>query len=294
MIFSWVRDHAAEFKVKRMCQLLKVSRSGYYDWRDRAPGSRQLRHQRLAEQVRSVHAKSRRTYGSPRIAVELRDQAVKVCRNTVATLMREEGIKARKKRRFLPKTTDSTHTHPIAPNLLGRRFDAGTSDQALARTPNQVWVCDLTYVPTRQGWLYLWAVLDLFSRKIVGWAITDHLRAQGGVDALSMALRHRKPPRQLMHHSDRGSQYACGDYRDLLTAHGMTASMSRSGNCYDNAVMESFFSTIKTELANQEDYATHPQARSSLFEWIEVFYNRQRRHSSLNYLSPEAFEAQII
>ena len=179
MIFAWVRDHAAEFTVKRMCQLLKVSRSGYYDWRDRPPGPRQLRHRAPAEQVRAVHAGSRRTYGSPRIAVELKDQAVKVCRNTVATLMREEGIKARKKRRFVPKTTDSTHQHPIAPNLLDRRFDAGTSDQALARAANQVWVCDLTYVPTGQGWLYLWAVLDLYSRKIVGWAITDHLRRKG-------------------------------------------------------------------------------------------------------------------
>jgi transposase InsO family protein len=294
VIFAWIGDHAAEFTVKRMCQLLKVSRNGYYDWRDRPPGSRRLRHRMLAERVRAVYAQSRRTYGSPRIAVELKDQAVKVCRNTVATLMREEGIKARKKRRFVPKTTDSTHPHPIAPNLLDRRFDAGTSDQALARAPNQVWVCDLTYVPTRQGWLYLWAVLDLFSRKIVGWAITGHMRTQGGVDALSMALRHRKPPEQLMHHSDRGSQYACGDYRDLLAKHGLTASMSRPGNCYDNAVMESFFSTIKTELVNHENYATHQQARSSIFEWIEAFYNRQRRHSSLNYLSPEAFEAQII
>jgi putative transposase len=277
-----------------MCQLLKVSRSGYYDWRDRPPGSRQLRHQRLAEQVRAVHAQSRGAYGSPRIVVELKDRAVDVCRNTVARLMREEGIKARKKRWFVPRTTDSTHPHPIAPNLLDRRFDAGTSEQALAKAPNQVWVCDLTYVWTRQGWLYLWAVLDLFSRKVVGWAITDHMRAQGGVDALSMALRHRRPARQLLHHSDRGSQYACGDYRDLLTEHGMTASMSRSGNCYDNAAMESFFSTIKTELVNPQDYATHQQARSSIFEWIEVFYNRQRRHSSLNYLSPEAFETQII
>jgi putative transposase len=277
-----------------MCQLLKVSRSGYYDWRDRPPGSRQLRHQRLAEQVRAVHAQSRGAYGSPRIVVELKDRAVDVCRNTVAKLMREEGIKARKKRWFVPRTTDSTHPHPIAPNLLDRRFDAGTSEQALAKAPNQVWVCDLTYVWTRQGWLYLWVVLDLFSRKVVGWAITDHMRAEGGVDALSMALRHRRPARQLLHHSDRGSQYACGDYRDLLTEHGMTASMSRSGNCYDNAAMESFFSTIKTELVNPQDYATHQQARSSIFEWIEVFYNRQRRHSSLNYLSPEAFETQII
>jgi putative transposase len=277
-----------------MCQLLEVSRSGYYDWRDRPPSFRQLRHQLLVEQVRTAHLQSRRTYGSRRVVIELKDQAVDVCQNTVATIMCEEGLKAREKRRFVPKTTDSTHPHPIAANLLDRRFDAGTSDQALAKAPNQVWVCDLTYVSTRQGWLYLWVVLDLFSRKVVGWAMTDPMRAEGGMNALSMALRHRKPAKQLLHHSDRGSQYACGDYQDLLAEHGMTASMSRPGNCYDNAVMESFFSTLKIELAHGEDYANPQQARSSIFEWIEVFYNRQRRHSSLNYLSPEAFEAQII
>ena len=294
MIFAWVRDHATEFKIKRMCQLLKVSRNGYYDWRDRPVSVRVCRHQQLAQQVRAAHKQSRGTYGSPRVAKELKAQAVKICRNTVATIMREEGLFARKKRHFVPKTTDSTHRHPIAPNVLDRRFDAGRSDQAFAKAPNQAWVCDLTYIPTLQGWLYLWVVLDLFSRKVVGWAMTDHMRAEGGIDARSMALRHRKPPGHLLHHSDRGSQYACGEYQSLLNQRGMTASMSRSGNCYDNAVMESFFSTLKTELVDRQKYTDRKQASKSIFEWIEVFYNRQRRHSSIDYLSPEVFEAQII
>jgi putative transposase len=293
MIFGWIRDHASLFTVKRMCQLLKVSRSGYYSWRDRAPSSRRIRHQALAAAVRAAHARSRGVYGSPRIAVELQVQGVRICVNTVAKLMREEGLQARQKRSFVPRTTDCGHEHPIAPNHLNRRFGAGAGEQATARAPNRVWASDLTYLWTDQGWLYLWVVLDLFSRKIVGWSMTEHLRAQGAIDALTMALRRRSPQDSLLHHSDRGSQYACGDYQDLLAKHGITVSMSRSGNCYDNAVVESFFSTLKTELVHQEHYASCQQARSSLFEWIEVFYNRQRRHSSLNYLSPEAFEAQI-
>jgi putative transposase len=292
--FAWIRDHAASLRIKRMCQLLKVSRSGYYAWHDRAPSSRRLRHEMLARQVRQAHMQSHRTYGSPRVAVELQAQGVSVCVNTVAKLMREEGLKARKKRRFVPRTSDPSHEHPIAPNHLGRRFDAGGGDKSAAPAPNRVWASDLTYLWTEEGWLYLWVVLDLFSRKVVGWAMTGHMRAEGAVDALKMALRQRRPPEKLLHHSDRGRQYACGDYRKLLDKHGMTASMSRAGNCYDNAVVESFFSTLKTELVDQRRYPNADEARSSLFEWIEAFYNRQRRHSSLNYLSPEAFEAQIM
>ena len=294
MKFAWIGDHATGFRVKRMCHLLKVSRSGYYAWRDRPIASRRLRHQMLAAQVRMAHDQSRCTYGSPRIAAELKTRDIAVCRNTVAKLMREEGLKARRKRRFVPRTTDSGHNHPIAPNRLNRRFGTGRDADAVARSPNRVWACDLTYLWTDQGWLYLWVVLDLFSRRIIGWSMTEHLAAQGAVNALTMALRHRKPRKNLLHHSDRGSQYAGELYQDLLAEHGITPSMSRSGNCYDNAVVESFFSTLKTELASQEHYLNINQARNSLFEWIEVFYNRQRRHSSLNYLSPEAFEAQII
>jgi putative transposase len=291
--FAWIRDHAAEFRVKRMCPLLHVSRSGYYAWRDRAPSKRRLRHQTLATQVRFAHSESRGTYGSPRVAAELKARGVKICVNTVARLMREEGLRARKKRRFVPRTSDGRHDYPIAPNRLDRRFGAGTCDTAAATAPNRVWASDLTYLWTQEGWLYLWVVLDLFSRKVVGWSMTDHLRADGAVDALSMALRQRRPDGELLHHSDRGVQYACEDYRDLLRKHGVTASMSRSGNCYDNAVAESFFSTLKTEWTHANSEPGADQARNSLFEWIEVFYNRQRRHSSLNYLSPEAFETQI-
>jgi putative transposase len=246
------------------------------------------------QRIRQAHLASRRAYGSPRVAVELRARGIVVCRNTVARLMRQEGLCARKKRRFVPRTTDSKHRYPIAANLLDRRFAAGGDDNAAAKAPTMIWVCDLTYVPTDQGWLYLWIVLDLFSRRVVGWAMTKTMKSQGAVAAMTMALRHRKPPRDLLHHSDRGSQYAGGDYRKLLAAHGITASMSRSGNCYDNAVMESFFSTLKTELMNRTHYPDHPRACNAIFEWIEVCYNRQRRHSSLNYLSPQAFEAQII
>jgi putative transposase len=293
MKFAWVHAHAAEFMVKRMCQLLQVSRSGYYAWRDRTPSARRVRHQTLAVQVRSAHTESRGTYGSPRVAAELKARGVKICVNTVARLMREEGLKARKKRRFVPRTSDDRHDCPIAPNRLDRRFGAGADPEAVAAEPNQVWASDLTYLRTQEGWLYLWVVLDLFSRKVVGWSMTDHQRTQGAVEALSMALRQRRPEEGLLHHSDRGMQYACGDYREVLADHGMIASMSRSGNCYDNAVAESFFSTLKTEWTDASSEPTAEQARSSLFEWIEVFYNRQRRHSSLNYLSPEAFEAQL-
>jgi putative transposase len=294
MIFAWVHDHATQFKVKRMCQLLKVSRSGYYDWRDRPVSERELQREALARQIRDAHVHSRNNYGSPRVTKELKAQAIKACRNTVAKIMRKEGLIARKKRRFVPRTTDSKHHHPIASNVLDRRFDARGTDQAFAKAPNQAWVCDLTYIQTIEGWLYLWIVLDLFSRKVVGWAMTDHMRAEGGINALKMALKHRKPPDQLLHHSDRGSQYACSQYQQLLGKHDMTASMSRSGNCHDNAVMESFFSTLKTELVHQQQYATRLAAGNSIFEWIEVCYNRQRRHSSIDYLSPEAFEAQTI
>jgi transposase InsO family protein len=240
---------------------------------------------KLAEQIREAHERGRRTYGSPRVTAELRDRGVRVCENTVAKLMREAGLRAKAKRRFVPRTTDAAHANPVAPNRLDRAFAAAA--------PNRKWTCDITYVPTGQGWLYLAVVMDLFSRKIVGWAMRDHLRSELAGEALEMAVQARRPAAGLLHHSDRGVQYACGDYRDLLREHGIECSMSRRGNCHDNAVTESFFGTLKTELVNDACYATHEEARASLFEWIEVFYNRRRRHSSLGYVSPEAFEAQI-
>jgi transposase InsO family protein len=265
--------------------MLNVTRSGYYAWRDRPASSRQQRREELTEQIRRVHEQSRGTYGSPRIAVDLKEAGVEVCENTVARYMREDGLFVQPRRAFVPQTTDSDHEHPIAPNLLGQDF--------VATAPDQKWVCDLTYIPTDEGWLYLSTVIDLFSRKVVGWSMTDHLRSDGVAEALEMAIKRRKPREDLLHHSDRGVQYACEDYRSLLAGHGITASMSRTGNCYDNAVAESFFGTLKCELVHRTHYRTRKEASTSIFQWIECWYNRRRRHSSLGYLSPEAFEAQL-
>jgi putative transposase len=272
--------------VTLMCRILRVTRSGYYAWRGRpAASARSRRRAAIVEQIRRAHQGSRRTYGSPRITVELKASGIDVCENTVAKYMREHGVHVRLQRRFVPRTTDSDHPHPIAPNVLDRDF--------AATAPNQKWACDLTYVFTEEGWLYLAVVIDLFSRRVVGWSMSDHLRASGVAEALEMAVARRKPGAGLVHHSDRGVQYACELYRSLLSEHGIQCSMSRPGNCYDNAVAESFFGTFKTELANRARYRTREGARSSIFEWIECWYNRRRRHSSLGYVSPEAFEARI-
>lgn len=268
-----------------MCDILDVSRSGYYAWRDRPICVRMQRRVELIEKINAVHDQSRGTYGSPRITAELQDQEINVCENTIAKYMRESGVFVKPRRRFVPRTTDSDHPHPIAPNLLDQDFAAAA--------PDQKWACDLTYIWTDEGWLYLSVVIDLFSRRIIGWSMSDHLRAEGVAQALSMALTRRRPGKDLIHHSDRGVQYACQLYRAVLAKHEITASMSRPGNCYDNAVVESFFGTLKTELVHRLRYRTRSEARSSVFEWIECWYNRRRRHSSLGYLSPEAFEAQI-
>jgi len=268
--------------------MLEVSRSGFYAWNDRQgaqPSPRAKRREELTDRIRAVHQESRQTYGSPRVYQELKAQGHSVCENTVAKLMRQNQIRSIVRRRFRVRTTDSNHAHPLAPNLLGRSFDR--------QLPNQAWAADITYVPTREGWLYLAAVIDLCSRKIVGWAMAEHLRAQLCSEALQMALSRRRPQAGLTHHSDRGVQYACGDYRRLLEKRGISCSMSRRGDCYDNAVMESFFKTLKTELVYQQEYQTRQQAMQSIFEYIEVFYNRRRRHSSLGYKSPAEHEAGL-
>jgi transposase InsO family protein len=279
-----------------MCRVLHVSRSGYYQWRDRTSagggggggGPRAQRRGAVVERIREVFEESRGTYGSPRVAAELKGTDVKVSENTVAKYMRQAGLRVTPKKRFTPRTTDSHHGHPVAANVLGRDFAADA--------PNRKWVCDMTYVWTDEGWLYLSVVLDCFSRRIVGWSMTDHMRADESVgEALRMAITRNRPAAAgLVHHSDRGSQYACDLYRGLLAEHRITCSMSRPGNCYDNAVAESFFGSFKTELVHRTRYATRAAARASVFEWIECWYNRRRRHSSLGYLSPEAFEAQTI
>jgi putative transposase len=267
-----------------MCTILNVARSGYYAWRDRPVCPRQQRRTQLLERIQHVFEQSRGTYGSPRMTADLNASGIAVCQNTVARYMREAGVCVKPRRRFVPQTTDSDHPYPIAPNVLDRNFTAAA--------PNQKWACDLTYIFTDEGWLYLSVVIDLFSRRIIGWSMTDHPRAEGVAQALSMALARRRPGQGTIHHSDRGVQYACELYRTVLARHEITASMSRAGNCYDNAVVESFFGTLKTELVHRLRYRTREEARSSVFEWIECWYNRRRRHSSLGFLSPEHFEAQ--
>jgi putative transposase len=237
----------------------------------------------LTAKIRAVHAANHEVYGSPRVYRALQAQGETVCENTVAHLMKSQQIQAKSKKKFIPRTTDSTHDQPLAPNELNREFTACG--------PNQKWAVDLTYIPTDEGWLYLAGVMDLWSRKIVGWAMADHLRAELAREALLMALAHRKPGADLLHHSDRGVQYASEDYRHLLAQHGMVPSMSGKGDCWDNACVESFWGTLKTEWVNPRHYATREQAQASIFEYIEVFYNRKRLHSTLGYQSPEAFEA---
>jgi putative transposase len=264
-----------------MCAVLEVSASGYYAWRDRPPSQRARANQKLVAEIRSIHAESRKTYGSPRIHAELVANGFQVGKNRVARLMRAEDIRARRKKKR-KSTTDSRHSYPIAPNLLGRNFQA--------EAPNQKWVSDITFIPTAEGWLYLAAILDLFSRKVVGWAMENTLESCLVEQAFRMAVQTRAHVDGLLHHSDRGSQYAGGPYRRLLADRHMQVSMSASGDCYDNAPMESFFSTLKCEHVHFQDYANRLEARTDIFAYIEGFYNRNRRHSSLGYLSPEEFE----
>jgi transposase InsO family protein len=276
----------AEHSIQRLCQNLQVSTSGYYDWQARrvAPGPRALETQQLAKEVEGIHTQSRQTYGSPRIVAALRSSGRRHGRNRIARLMKAQGLCGRQKGRYRVRTTDSNHDHPIAPNRL--------AEAPKATAPNQIWVADITYIQTQEGWLYLAAILDLYSRKIVGWAMGPTIDADLVLRALFMALLHRHPPADLMFHTDRGVQYAAGPFRAALLKAGLTASMSRRGNCYDNAAMESFWSTLKLELVYRREFTSHLQARTEIFDYIEVFYNRQRIHSSLNYLSPTAFEIQ--
>lgn len=282
MKFRFVKDHLADYPLEAVCRTLAISRSGYYAWCKREAGVRQRRRAELAAKIRAVHAESRQVYGSPRVYRALKAQGERVCENTVAKVMRDNGLQAKRKRKFVPRTTDSAHGLPLAPNLLNRQFEA--------TAPNSKWAVDITYIPTDEGWLYLAGVIDLFSRRIVGWSMADHMRTDLVADAMTMALVHRRPAHGLLHHSDRGVQYASEDYQHLLATRQIQVSMSGKGDCWDNAVMESFWATLKTELVHQRRYATREQAKQSIFEYIEVFYNRKRLHSSLGYVSPESFE----
>jgi putative transposase len=283
MRFQFIADHCEQFEVTVMCRVLEVSRSGYYAWRKRPTSEREMADQALTEQIKVIYGKSQGTYGSPRIQAELAAEGVKVSRKRVARLMRQADLRGDDQgQTFKVVTTDANHDYPVAPNLLAQTFEA--------ERPDQLWLADITYIPTDEGWLYLAALLDMYSRRIVGWALSDSLHRQLVIDALQMALVTRQPAPGLTHHSDRGSQYASDDYQALLTKHQIVASMSRAGNCYDNAPMESFFASLKTERVHHRHYPTRAAARTDIFDYIEAFYNRFRRHSALDYLNPVAFE----
>jgi transposase InsO family protein len=273
-----------DFSILSLCEILDVSTSGYYDWHQRraCPGPRAVENQTLAQEIGLIHAQSRQTYGSTRVMRELRKKGRRHGRHRISRLMKQKGLCGRQKGRHRVQTTDSNHDHPIAPNCL--------AEAPKATAPNQLWVADITYIETLEGWLYLAGILDLYSRKIVGWAMSDHIDTSLVLKALDMALLHRTPPANLIFHSDRGVQYASADFRQALRQAGLVASMSRRGNCYDNATMESFWSTLKLELVYRGLFQTRAQARTQIFDYIEVFYNRQRAHSALDYNSPVDFE----
>src|SRR6266852_2913244 len=279
--FAFIAAEKAAFPVRLLCRTLQVSRAGFYAWQTRAPASHVGADERLGLEIAAIHAESRQRYGSPRIHAELVDRGCRTSRKRVARLMRGRGLAARRRRRFRV-TTHSRHPFPVAPNVLARQFERAEPDQA--------WVTDITYIPTGEGWLYLAVILDLCSRFAVGWAMSERITDDLTLDALGLALARRRPPQGLLHHSDRGSQYASGDYQRVLAQHGIVCSMSRRGDCWDNAVAESFFATLKIELVHDAAWATRAAARTELFDYLERFYNGRRRHSALGYLSPRAFE----
>jgi transposase InsO family protein len=283
--YAFVQRHEKIYPIEVMCKVLRASRSGYYVWRQRRVSPRQLRRQELLEQIIKIYDDSRGNYGSPRITRELRKNGIVVNRKTVEELMKENSIQAKRKKKF-KATTNSNHNLPIAKNLLKRNFKT--------EKLNQAWVGDITYIPTEEGWLYLATCIDLFSRKVVGWSMSSRMTADIVVDAFRMALFRQKRNAPQIMHSDRGSQYASDAFRDELKLHGCKQSMSRKGDCWDNAVAESFFGSLKTELVHHEKYKTREAARLSIFDYIEMFYNRRRLHSFLNYLSPEEFEKSMV
>lgn len=282
MRFAFIDTARGEYPLQRLCQVLQVSVSGYHHWRRRTVSDRAQANRQLVDEIRTIHQASGGTYGSPRIHAELRAQGRLRNRKRIARLMRLHGIQGRCKRRRRLGTTRTDPRLPVAPNLLGQAFHE--------TQPNAKWVTDITYIPTQSGWLYLAVVLDIFSRKVIGWAMDTTMTTQLVERALTAALRTRRPQPGLLHHSDRGSQYASHDYQALLRTHHIQVSMSRTGNCYDNALAESFFATLKVERVHHQRYASFAQARQDIFCYIEGFYNRRRRHSSLGYLSPDEFE----
>jgi putative transposase len=280
--YQRIKSLEQQHSVAALCRAFGVHRAGYYAWTKRGISRRRQDDIKLTEILRIEHELSRQTYGRPRLCWILRQQGKRHSCKRIARLMREAGVVGRKRRRFRPRTTDSNHSHPIAPNRLAQ--------QRVASKPDQIWVTDLTYIKTDEGWLYLSAIMDLYSRRIVGWAFGDNLNATLPLRAVSMALKHRRPDTGLIHHSDRGCQYASADYRTFLSSHGLEPSMSRAGNCYDNAAMESFWSTLKLELVYRQQFATRTQAQLAIFDYIATFYNPKRLHSALDYNTPVDFE----
>ena len=282
----WFMDqHSSTHGVQKMCRIIGASRSGYYQWKIQPQSRRQKENEKILMEIKESHKNSRRAYGSPRIVEDLKAKGMKCGKNRVARLMKIHGIVGKAKKKF-KATTNSNHALPVAENLLNQNFTA--------EKPNTVWLSDITYVPTLEGWLYLVVILDLFSRQIVGWAMSDRLTSGFVVKALYQAIGRRHPGSGCIFHSDRGIQYASTDCRDVLMAYGFIQSMSRKGNCYDNAVAESFFHTLKTEHVYDYRYETRAEARQSIFEYIEMFYNRKRRHSALGYRSPISFELEAM
>lgn len=282
MRYAFIEAHRQEWPIAVQCPVLRVSRSAYYAWRQRPPSATVTKREALAKDIREVHAGSDERYGAPRVQRALQARGTPCNRKTVAKVMRAAGLRSKMSRKQRVTTTNSNHAHPVAENILAREFTA--------EKPNQKWVADITYIATVQGWLYLAVVLDLFSRKVVGWSMSEQIDSRLVVDALEMAVSRQLPGPGLLAHSDRGVQYASEHYQRVLSKHAITCSMSRKGNCWDNAPMESFFATLKKELVHHENYETRTEARVSLFEYLEVFYNRERLHSSLDYVTPEAFE----
>ena len=281
MKYAFVRDQREAFPVGLMCRILGVGSSGFYAWLNRPESPRNRENQQLLMEIKAVHKRSRKTYGSPRIYAELKESGHACSRYRVARLMRQHGIVSKHKRKF-KVTTNSVHSYPIAENLLQRRFNVFR--------PGQCWVSDITYIPTLEGWLYLAVTLDLFHRKVIGWSMDRWITRQRVIDALNMAIKNGCFEPGLIHHSDRGVQYASNEFQALLKTNGIQCSMSRKGDCWDNAVAESFFHTLKVELIHGKTYITRQEAKTAIFEYIEGFYNRQRRHSYLGYLSPDEYE----
>ena len=282
MKYVFIRGNRSEFPVEKMCVVMGVSRSGYYCWDKRIESMRETENEQLLFVIKVIHGRSRRTYGSPRVHNELRELDIKCGRNRVARLMKEDGVRAKTAKKF-KATTDSTHNLSVSENLLGQNFEVGSS--------NKVWVSDITYIPTEEGWLYLSVILDLYNRAVVGWSMKERMTQDLVKESFEQAVGRRNPGPGLIFHTDRGSQYASGAFQALLSRHGVKGSMSRKGNCYNNAVAESFFKTLKTELIQFNRYWTREEAKQSIFEYIEVFYNRERKHSTLGYRSPMEFES---